>query len=1191
MADGETMEMQPDCDKGLTVDAQASPDISNDGHEDLHNDPRQSEPYQQLLITAEFAASTDVAPIGHNSIISEEIRGLREQIHLLQMKASVDSLNAKRKSRLSRSELRRIKDYLRKHRKEWDLEASLNEISLEPVIEHLQNSAENKEMASGYLMFGDEDEAAEYLANITSDDEDDFSDEEQEELRRRLRIKRREHLKAMELGVESITEDLVMMRLRKMLQKQQMAAELKREAKLKAAEKRERGNDRTTTTETREPETIAYAEPKANLVDWTLFKGLGRQTEGISCVLDVLVGEPVVEKESWGYNWNRRDRPAETSQAQKQNATSFSTGPRVQGPLPERIRIHSNLFLRIFAKLIDPDGVKLNLGTSSVVFLRPFKAITHYEDRLRDWLTRRQESIESQDGKLDPAGESNDNDKELESPTAMAHLKCVLEFFDAHIAARIAFLQSFECLIGLDGKQAYRVIQVTSSRHRPISNRRFYYNYAYKIKDDDESEPSEFTLHCSYIDFDGKYIGPVLRTFEIKRFDGERDITSLEVYPLRFHKLKQSEFNFTQRNELENIPEHDRCRANLIQRGAKFVQVAAVKHMYYSGPTMIVREEVESQVVVDFATCFAAEGEIQEHIKRPSLESFIGEAVEGKDNQESSVERCECCLFDTVYEDDKFVDKNLRNDYVNNILSSKGREEPPSVAICPRPFDEMKTASGDDPTFSEEELVIMSYRVFGFVLRNRKWAQLDLTYLTEVREPTPIGPIDDQRTEGGKSGNDNETAFDQLVLESGHKDMIISLITQHFQDKKAKGAQMEQVDIVRGKGKGLILLLHGAPGVGKTSTAAFLRVLEYYAGILFLTTNRIGDFDEAFTSRIHISLYYPELNKKKTVDIFKLNLDLIQNRFKRMKRVIQIDYEGIERFAKMHYLWYYDSRWNGRQIRNACQTALALAEYQAQKDSKSTGLESETPVKLTVNYFEIVRNAYLEFTKYLVDLYGASTARVAEERYLRAKETSNRGELIYTTEQLYEMLEDGIRPENYRPSSLQQKPSYDVHSSREAGRSLWEEQPGKSQNARSMRDRNQTEPSSTSKASRAQRLLRPERVGPSPRPSPNSYRQRNAPPPPDVERESSSRGYGNHQRSKREPQASLNPDSFGEDDNDDEYFWQRRQNQRQQGLDEMSEEEQGYVDGSDNNFEEQSAETSSRGRREQANSRYAGRQK
>lgn len=79
-------------------------------------------------------------------------------------------------------------------------------------------------------------------------------------------------------------------------------------------------------------------------------------------------------------------------------------------------------------------------------------------------------------------------------------------------------------------------------------------------------------------------------------------------------------------------------------------------------------------------------------------------------------------------------------------------------------------------------------------------AQLDLTYLTEVREAISIAPTDGQRMEDEKSEKCNETAFDQLVLESGHKDMIISLITQHFQDKKVEGVQMEQVDIVRGKG-------------------------------------------------------------------------------------------------------------------------------------------------------------------------------------------------------------------------------------------------------------------------------------------------------------------------------------------------------------------------------------------------------
>lgn len=40
----------------------------------------------------------------------------------------------------------------------------------------------------------------------------------------------------------------------------------------------------------------------------------------------------------------------------------------------------------------------------------------------------------------------------------------------------------------------------------------------------------------------------------------------------------------------------------------------------------------------------------------------------------------------------------------------------------------------------------------------------------------------------------------------------------------------------------------------------FLRQLEYFEGILILTTNRIAHCDPAFASRIHISLNYPELD-------------------------------------------------------------------------------------------------------------------------------------------------------------------------------------------------------------------------------------------------------------------------------------------------------------------------------------------
>ena len=43
--------------------------------------------------------------------------------------------------------------------------------------------------------------------------------------------------------------------------------------------------------------------------------------------------------------------------------------------------------------------------------------------------------------------------------------------------------------------------------------------------------------------------------------------------------------------------------------------------------------------------------------------------------------------------------------------------------------------------------------------------------------------------------------------------------------------------------------------------SVFLRVLEYYEGILILTSNRIGTFDEAFKSRVQLAIHYPLLSE------------------------------------------------------------------------------------------------------------------------------------------------------------------------------------------------------------------------------------------------------------------------------------------------------------------------------------------
>lgn len=166
----------------------------------------------------------------------------------------------------------------------------------------------------------------------------------------------------------------------------------------------------------------------------------------------------------------------------------------------------------------------------------------------------------------------------------------------------------------------------------------------------------------------------------------------------------------------------------------------------------------------------------------------------------------------------------------------------------------------------------------------------------------------------------------------------------------------------------------------------FLRVLEYYAGILFLTTNRIGDFDEAFASRIHMSLHYPALDEPSTGKVFRLNLNLIKNR---LKDRIKIEEDEIIAAARQHWREQKDARWNGRQIRNACQTALALAEFDAQPKGQKYNIKekSSTKIYLRLAHLNVVSKAYLEFTEYLKAVHGADAEGRAKESGLRALDT------------------------------------------------------------------------------------------------------------------------------------------------------------------------------------------------------------
>lgn len=272
----------------------------------------------------------------------------------------------------------------------------------------------------------------------------------------------------------------------------------------------------------------------------------------------------------------------------------------------------------------------------------------------------------------------------------------------------------------------------------------------------------------------------------------------------------------------------------------------------------------------------------------------------------------------------------------------------------------------------------------------------------------------------------NKLSFNHLVVDDESKELVQALVTNQI-------AREQGTDIIDSKGNGLIILLHGGPGTGKTFTAesvaemaekplfrvtcgdigtkpeevekylesvlhlsknwgcvvlldeadvfleqrtltdlernalvsVFLRVLEYYEGILVLTSNRVGTFDEAFKSRIQLSLHYENLDKAQRKRIWKNFLGRLREmdesppkmvlepgtRLSKEAEPIAIDFEEIDDYISD----LAEIDMNGRQIRNAITTARQLAKFRNEK--------------MRYRHLRHVIKVSSKFDKYLLDVH------------------------------------------------------------------------------------------------------------------------------------------------------------------------------------------------------------------------------
>jgi len=164
--------------------------------------------------------------------------------------------------------------------------------------------------------------------------------------------------------------------------------------------------------------------------------------------------------------------------------------------------------------------------------------------------------------------------------------------------------------------------------------------------------------------------------------------------------------------------------------------------------------------------------------------------------------------------------------------------------------------------------------------------------------------------------------------------------------------------------------------------SVFLRAMEYYRGILFLTTNRVGHFDPAFFSRIHVYIGYKPLDTEGRRRIWKQFFGKLEK-----ERGDEVTVrEGAKRWVLGEDVSGEGGvSWNGREIRNAFQTAVALAEYEAeQKRGKGEG---KLDVELRQDHFERVVEMSDGFKRYL-----ESVGQEGETESVKAKNQGDRGD-------------------------------------------------------------------------------------------------------------------------------------------------------------------------------------------------------
>ncbi|KAL9124055.1 MAG: hypothetical protein Q9217_006581 [Psora testacea] len=478
-----------------------------------------------------------------------------------------------------------------------------------------------------------------------------------------------------------------------------------------------------------------------------------------------------------------------------------------------------------------------------------------------------------------------------------------------------------------------------------------------------------YHIEGRFLDSDGKGFGMAEIYVDVMNFKGPRKISRLACYPLKYHG------------------NHEKLRNELIERGKKFVALEGMQYRFQKGIAFhkkgqhIIKVHINGRVMLDPATFRRLRPNYA--FSQPKKDYDIVSDHEESDKDTEDVNETSTSSSDDASQEDplkaekaekvkkkqkKAIRKQKKkaiydSDDPNNVrfvtVSDEDEHNAQTALETRLPEDEEQTK----PKFTDEEYLIASPVVLGFSFSEKLWLEFAVSGINDIQW--------------------NEGAFDSLMIPEDQKAVVRALVESH-----AYEAKKNIDDVIQGKGRGLVAVLHGPPGTGKTLTAEgiaellkkplyavsvgelgikggdversltqildvahtwgalllldeadvfleqrtnydvgrnalvsiFLRMLEYFQGILFLTTNRVTVFDPAFASRIHIGLRYGELPVKAKKAVWKLFIN-------KLRELPDVEVEDI---SEDQYTRLANFELNGREIKNAVRTAQSVALIEKQ---------------------------------------------------------------------------------------------------------------------------------------------------------------------------------------------------------------------------------------------------------------------